>query len=50
MKNNPDLLQDAEVANADAYLTAYAGEINEDKYNLNISTEEDQETVKYKKL
>ena len=37
MKNNPDLLQDAEVANADAYLTAYAGKTNEEDKNMNIS-------------
>ena len=30
MKNNPDLLQESEVKNADAHLTAYAGKINED--------------------
>ena len=28
IKNNPDFLQEAEVENADAYLTTYASKIN----------------------
>ena len=47
MKNNPDLLQEAEVENSDADLTGYASKINEDNDNMKISMEEDQETVKY---
>ena len=46
MKYNPDLLQQSEVANYDAYLTADAGKIHEGNDNMNISMEEDQETVK----
>ena len=41
MKNNPDLLQKAEVENADVGLTADVSEINEDYYNMNISMEEE---------
>ena len=40
MKNNPDLLQEAEVDNADAYFTADASKINEDYENMSISLEE----------
>ena len=40
MKNNPDLLQEAEVENADAYLTAYSSKTNEDYDNMKISMEE----------
>ena len=47
MKNNPDLLQESEVENAGVDLTAGEGKINEDDYNMKISTEEEQETVKY---
>ena len=47
MENNPDLLQVAEVLNADAYLTAYANKINEDYENMNITEKEDQNTVEY---
>ena len=50
MKNNPDLLQEAKVSNVDADLTADAGEINEDNYNMNISNIKEQETVKDKNL
>ena len=41
------MLQEAEVENFDADLTADVGKINEDNENMNISMEEDQETVKY---
>ena len=37
MKDNPDLLQESEVENADAYLTADSGKINEYNENINIS-------------
>ena len=40
MKNNPDLLQEAEVDNADAYFTADASKTNEDDGNKNIKKEE----------
>ena len=37
MKNNPNLLQVAEVNNARAYLTTDAGgKVNEDNYDMNI--------------
>ena len=36
MKNNPDLLQEAEVENDDAYLTADESRINEDYDNMSI--------------
>ena len=39
MKNNPNLLQEAEVENADADLTADASKINEDYDSMNISME-----------
>ena len=39
MKNNPDLLQEAEVENADADITSDAGKINEYDNNMNISME-----------
>ena len=45
MENNPDLLQESEVENADVYLTADASKINEDDYNMKISMEEYQEAV-----
>ena len=41
------MLQEAEVENFDADLTADVGKINKDNENMNISMEEDQETVKY---
>ena len=50
MKNNPDLLQEAEVENADADITSDAGKINEYDNNMNISMEKDQDIVKYQKL
>ena len=50
IKNNPYLLQESEVENADAYLTADSSNINEDNDNMNISMEEDQETEIIKKL
>ena len=34
--------------NADAYLTEYASKINEDNNNMNIITEEKQDTAEYK--
>ena len=40
MKNNPDLLQVAEVANIDAYLTADTSKINEDDDDMKISEKE----------
>ena len=49
MKNNPDLLQEAEVENADADITSDAGKINEYDNNMNISMEKDQDIVKYQK-
>ena len=49
MKINPDLLQEAEVENTDAYLTSDASKINEDNDNINISMEEEQENVEYQK-
>ena len=39
MKNNHNLLQEAEVENADADLTADASKINEDYDSMNISME-----------
>ena len=42
MKNNPDLLQESEVENADAYLPADQDKINEDDENMNILMEEEQ--------
>ena len=47
MKNNPDLIQEVEVENADADLTEDASKINIENKNINISVEEEQETVKY---
>ena len=47
MKNNPDLIQEVEVENADADLTEDASKINKENKNINISVEEEQETVKY---
>ena len=47
MKNNPDLLQEAEVENDNAYLTLYSDKINEEDDNMKISMEEDHETVEY---
>ena len=46
-KNNEYFLQETEVVNADAHLTADASKIKEDDEILNISMEEEQETVKY---
>ena len=46
MKNNPDLLQESEVENADAYLPADQDKINEDDENMNILMEEEQQIVK----
>ena len=40
MKNNPDLLQEAEVANADEDLTSYAIKVNEEDKKMNMSMEE----------
>ena len=40
--------QESELEKYDAYLTAYAGKINEDNENMKTSTEEEQENVKYK--
>ena len=37
MKKIPDLLQESEVANVDAYLTAYASKVNKDDDNMKIS-------------
>ena len=37
MKNNPDLLQEAEVVNYDADITADAIKINEQDYDMKIS-------------
>ena len=39
MKNNPDLLQEDKVENADADLTADASKINEDNDNNNHAME-----------
>ena len=47
MKNNPFLLEEYEVANSYAYLTADAGKIIEDSDNMNISMKEEQKTVEY---
>ena len=47
MKNNPDLIQEVEVENADADLTEDASKINIENKNISISVEEEQETVKY---
>ena len=47
MKNNPDLLQEDEVVNYDAYVTADAGKYNEDSDNINTSMEEEHKTVEY---
>ena len=44
-KSNPDFLQEPELKNADADLTAYVSKINEDDYNMKISMEEYQEAV-----
>ena len=47
MKNIPDLLQEAEVENDEADLTAGASKINEDNDNMYISNKEGQKTVGY---
>ena len=47
MKNNPYLLQVAEVVNADADLTAYTTKINEDDDNMDIPYKEYQKKVEY---
>ena len=49
MKNNPDLLQEADLTNAGSYLTEDSIKINEDIYNMSIPMKEDQDTVKYQK-
>ena len=47
MKKNPNLLQEDEVVNYDAYLTTDESKIDEDNDNMNISLEEEQDTVEY---
>ena len=46
-KSNPDFLQEPELKNADADLTAYVSKINEDDYNIKFYIEEEQNNVKY---
>ena len=48
MENCPDLLQEVEVTNVDVDLTTDSSQINEGNDNMNITMEEDQDTVEYK--
>ena len=48
MENCPDLLQEVEVTNVDVDLTTDSSKINEGNDNMNITMEEDQDTVEYK--
>ena len=50
MKNNPYLLQVAEVVNADADLTADTIKINEDDDDMNISVKKGRRLCNIKKL
>ena len=45
MKNNLDLLQDAEVVNAGTDLTTYASKINKDDDDRKISVKEEENTI-----
>ena len=45
MKNNPYLLQESEVENADTDLSKYASKIRKYNNNMDISMEEDQDNV-----
>ena len=47
MKNNPYLLQVAEVVNTDSSLTADATKINEDDYDVKISKKAEENNVGY---
>ena len=50
MRNNPDLLQVAEVENSDADLTSDASKINEESANIKISMKEEQKSVEYQEI
>ena len=47
MKNNPDLLQVAEVKNSDTDVSADASKTNEENWDMNISKKEEHTTVGY---